>query len=95
MMMIYVVPINLRRFDASLYVKRFSQGNQCALSPAQQTSTILDLMHQEKITNTTEEKQDEIIDRIDINENPLIQNASKPSELRKPCKNAQVEVALL
>ena len=40
-------------------------------------------------------QQDEIIDRIDTNENALIQNASKPSELRNPCKNTQVEVALL
>ena len=45
--------------------------------------------------NATEKWQDEIIDRIDANENPLIQNTSKPSKLRQPCKNAQVEVALL
>ena len=95
MMMIYAVTINLGRFEVSLYVKQFSQVSQCALSPAQQTSTILDLLRHEKRTNATEKWQDEIIDRIDTNQNPLIQNASKQSELRIPCKNAQVEVALL
>ena len=54
MMMIYVVPINLRRFGESLYVKRFAQGSQRALSPAQQTSTISDLMRQERRSNATE-----------------------------------------
>ena len=53
MMMIYVVPINLRRFGGSFYVKQFAQGNQCALSLAQQTSTISDLMRQDRRTNAT------------------------------------------
>ena len=48
-----------------------------------------------KKTNATEKQQDEIIDRIDANENPLIQNTSNQSELRNLYKNAQVEVALL
>ena len=39
-----------------------------------------------KKSNATEKQQDEIIDRIDANQSPLIQNTSKPSELRNPCK---------
>ena len=94
MMMIYVVPINLRRFGGSLYVKRFAQGSQCTLSPAQQTSTISDLMRQEKRTNATEKQQDEIIDHNDTNENPLIQ-AMPNKRVEEALQKRLSEVALL
>ena len=94
MMMIPSILINLRRLKRVL-CPVFSQGSQCALSPAQQTSTISDLLPHEKIAKCYRKIEREIIDHNETNENPLIKNEYNPSELRPPCKNAQVEVVLL
>ena len=93
MMMIYAVSINLRRFDE---VSMSNDLPKEATAPSllhnkHQPYQICCIMRKKSYRKVASE----IIDRIDTSENPLIQNASKSSELRNPCKNAHVEVALL
>ena len=71
MMMIPTILINLRRLKRAL-CPMFAQGSQCVLSPAQQMSTISNLLCMRKKLYDAEKYQEEIIGHHNTNENSLI-----------------------
>ena len=93
--MIYAVPINLRRFDEVSMSNDLPKEATVPSLPhnKRQPYQICCIMRKKQKLQKNSKMKSQIA--LMLMKTPLIQNASKPNGLRKPCKNAQVEVALL